>query len=233
MKLLSKRSALSSLLGAALVVGVTAGGTAYADEGIQDPAFQDIVTSVDDFHEAHGVAQATRDALIAKLESGVLLDSQNGSAPVSTTTSTVGIYDVTISHYADGSLSESRVERPQAAPAPGQIVPFGVSGCSANGGTRTNCYVDRWDGIIAQSFRANFTFLSGYDRIDSVYSPSYTVIGASSASQTYFGIVQQYESASGPARAEHRVSAQLPVLGSVSYLLGLRVGASIGGQSYT
>jgi hypothetical protein len=235
MKLLSKRSALSSLLGAALVVGATAGGgiAAYADEPTQDPAFQEILTSVDEFHEAHGVSQATRDALAAKLESGVLLDSQNGSAPVSTTTSTVGIFDVTVSQYADGSLSESRVERPQAEVGPGQIGTRGVSECQANGGLRSNCKIDRWDGIIQQSFRATFTFLSGYDRIDSVYSPSYIVVGSESASQAYFGIVQQYENASGPARAEHRVTAQLPVLGSVSYTLGLRVGANIGGQSYT
>jgi hypothetical protein len=135
---------------------------------------------------------------------------------VPTTTNIVDIYDVTIPQYADGSLSESRVERPQAAPAPGEIGPLDVSGCTESGRVRSNCYVDRWDGIIAQSFRADFTFLSGYDRIDSVYSPSHTVVGANSASQTYFGIVQQYESASGPARAEHRVSAQLPGLRSVT-----------------
>jgi hypothetical protein len=64
MKLLSKRSALSTLLGATLVLGASVGGrvAAHADEGAQDPAFQEIVTSVTEFLDSHGVAEATQDA---------------------------------------------------------------------------------------------------------------------------------------------------------------------------
>ncbi|MDZ8276526.1 hypothetical protein R2Q81_11290 [Microbacterium aquimaris] len=236
MRKLSARPILSTLLGATLVLGATVGGglAAHADDDSQDPAFQQIVANVSDFLDTHGVEEATRDTLVAKLESGELLDSQNGSEPVSTSTTTTGGYEVTISTYADGSVSESRVELPTSAETPGLVTPFGVTGCSGTATSRQGCLVDRWDGVIRQSFRADFTYVTnGYDRIDSVYSSTYNVYGATSSSVTYFGISKKYENASGPARAEYRVSAQLPVFGAASYLLGLRVGASIGGQSYT
>ncbi|MCR2818829.1 hypothetical protein NQ166_08295 [Microbacterium sp. zg.Y1090] len=179
----------------------------------------------------------TQDALVDKLLSGEPLDSMTGAAPVSTNTTVESGFEVTENVYADGSVSINRIEIAKPAPAPGTITPFGVSGCSTSNGSgvvrKTNCLIDRWDGIVQQNFRADFTFVNnGYDRIDSIYSQSSVVYGARSWKQESFSIGKRYENASGPARAEYRISADT-VLGTFSYGLGLRVGANIGGQQYT
>ncbi len=77
-----------------------------------------------------------------------------------------------------GSVSVSRVQLPLFPPAagstkrdsgsPGAVAPQAVSGCSSSDSGiyhyRTNCLVDRWDGVVQQSFRADFTFIdNNYD----------------------------------------------------------------------
>lgn len=193
----------------------------------EEAAFMVMADGLSDFMTEHGVPAATQAALIDKLHGGELLDSMDGSAPAST--QTVG--GVTLETFADGSIRELSVSPVVPPPAPGTVTPMaGIAGCtSSTSGIysyRTGCSVERWDGIIVQRFYANFTYLTpGYDRIDSVYSATYSVYGANSASQTYFGRVKATENASGPAVAEQRVSAQLPIIGSVSYYLRLNVGA--------
>lgn len=221
------RAALSAILAATLIAFTLPTAPSATPTSSEEQAFQEMADGLSVFLPSHGVSEPTRAALIAKLHSGILLNSMDGSDPVSTQT----FGGTTVETFADGSVRELKVETPVTPPAPGGISPMaGIAGCSSStSGSysyRTNCLVSRWDGIISQGFHADFTYVTpGYDRIDSVYSPTYAVFGATSASQTYFGILKKVENASGAARAEHRVSAQLPIIGSVSYYLRLNVGA--------
>ncbi|MFJ4164625.1 hypothetical protein ACIPY5_03645 [Microbacterium sp. NPDC089698] len=69
------------------------------------------------------------------------------------------------------------------APDPGAIsTRAGFGECSQSGDENhqwnKNCSIERWDGIIAQHFYANFTYVTpGYDYIDSVWGVTYQVCG--------------------------------------------------------
>lgn len=219
------------ILVAALISGLATPAPASAD-GADLDATEAVVESATEFWTEYGVPPGVQESLVAKIRSGQAPDSVGATTPATVELHTRDGFEVTESTYPDGSISVTRMELPGAA-HPGGISTFAVSGCSVSGNFRSNCIVDRWDGVIQQSFRADFTFVdNGYDRIDAVRSANYTVIGSSSSSQVSFGVVKKYENAAGPARAEFIVQGTFP-WGTHTYGLGLRVGASIGGQHYT
>ena len=239
-------SKLVSTLGLtlALVAGsVTSAQAVDAEVVSDDSAFESISASLAAHLTEYGVPASTQAAIIEGWRNGDLPDSMAGAEPTTTSTSNVGGMSVTVSRYADGSVSVTSVEQPvsaggRASTGRGQLTPMGVSGCTArtsgNYSYRTNCYVDRWDGVTWQNFRADFTFVSkNFDRIDKVYSRNGGVVGATSGGEISFGIVQRTETATSSARAEYVIWATLPYIGYSTHGLGLKVGAGIGGQSYT
>ncbi|MFJ4167783.1 hypothetical protein ACIPY5_19700 [Microbacterium sp. NPDC089698] len=240
MKITTGRCVTALLAGALLLGAGLAPTAAMAAETTSTTAvvssdeqrqFDELTAHLTEFLSEYGVAPDTQQALVVKLRSGTVLDSMTEASPVSTDTSASDAATKTIETFQDGSIRVTSVEKPKPAPDPGTISTRGggFGECSQSGDENhqwnKNCSIERWDGIITQHFYANFTYVTpGYDYIDSVWGATYQVWGASSASQTYFGITKQYEDAAGPAVAEQRVAAQVPVLGSMSYYLALRVG---------
>ena len=239
MKITTGRCATALLAGALLLGAGLAPTAAVAAETTPTTAvvssdeqrqFDELAAHLTEFLSEYGVAPATQQALVVKLRSGTVLDSMTEASPVSTDTSESDAATKTIETFQDGSIRVTSVQKAKPAPDPGTIsTRAGIAECTQSGDDNhqwnKNCSIERWDGIITQRFYANFTYVTpGYDYIDSVWGATYQVWGANSASQTYFGITKKTEDAAGPAVAEQRVSAQVPILGSMSYYLALRVG---------
>lgn len=229
------RRATTALFAAGVSVLLTfAAAAPVSATTAEEEAFAELTSSLTAHLTEYDVPAATQDALIAKLRGGELPDSWGGVAPLSTNTSEVDGADVKVERFPDGSVTVTKVE----LPTPEGVASRGVSGCgtytTAGQTHRTNCYVDRWDGVVWQNFRADFTYVdNGYDRIDSVGTESGGIVGASGGGKVRFGITKKYENAAGPARAEYVIDGTLPYVGYATRGLGLQVGASIGGQSYT
>jgi len=170
------RRTFAAVAAIACVVGLStiAATPANADESVDQRQYS--------WYIDNGVDATTADALIDKFNSGTLLDSMNGSAPTRTQTADEAGWIVTRAWFADGSISVSKLETPQASAAAarsGLIVgPRSVGNCSSVVGG--SGYANYYDCAVAGSngaylelgFRADYTRVSnGTGVINRVGSP--------------------------------------------------------------
>lgn len=148
----------------------------------------DGVDEMRDFFDEYGVERATQDELIAEYLAGGSWDSfSSDSVAIETSKSLESGFEVTVNRFDDGSVSVTRIEQPTSFVAPGSVTPYSSPhGCTASGKVRTNCTVDAWVGAVALSFKANYNL--GTNKVTSVYSAGWTVVGSCNTSIVYFGI---------------------------------------------
>jgi hypothetical protein len=139
-------------------------------------------TALRDWFTAQGVSSGTQDVLIAKLDSGKLLDSMSGSVqPTSTTSTQTSTELVNRSVYPDGSVAVTSIETP-ATSSPGLTVrtrslqPQQITGCKeSNGGgyvVDSNCKVEIATGPYDLWFNATYERYTGGAQIDTANKPN-------------------------------------------------------------
>lgn len=111
-----------------------------------------------------GVSSDTQKKLVAKMERGELIDSMNGSKPVSTKSYQEDGREGVRNTFRDGSVSV--VSTTEATPAgDGSIGTRAITNCSTTGGSGwinyANCNVNIGNGIISLAFYATFERYSG------------------------------------------------------------------------
>jgi hypothetical protein len=133
------------------------------------------------FLTSHGVEAGVQDNLIAEYKAGGSWDSfSSNSKPVSTSTKTVDGYLENVSHFADGSVSVSRVEQPVAKPKGVLGTQSSPNSCTVSGSVRSNCNVDMWVGVVSMGFKASYNLST--NRVTNVYGAQWTIGGACSSS---------------------------------------------------
>lgn len=166
---------------------------------------------VKSFFDTYGVARPTQEALFRKIDAGQLLDSYSGADPVATKTLTTLGEVKNVYTYADGSLVVTSLQVP-IAQQPGTMQPMTVGGCSVSGDlTRTlrGCKVEQTSSLVSMAFYADYQYTYwSYDdpsifaaSIQSVYSPTATVVGGSFSGLTAVIARQTAASSSLPALA--------------------------------
>lgn len=142
------------------------------------------ITSAKEFMTEFNVPQETQLRLIEEYLAGNTWDSMTpGETPVDTVSESNQSGDFTISTFADGSVSVSKIEHAT------QIVnPWtrGISGCSKSGTQYNNCRVDMWVGLVSLSFYASYN-LSTNRVTNGPWGGGYTIGGACSAYISYIG----------------------------------------------
>jgi hypothetical protein len=126
-------------------------------------------TALRDWFTSQGVSNATQDALIAKLDSGKLLDSMSGAVkPDTTTTTQTATALVNRSVYPDGSVAVTSLETPTktgTAAGARSLQPQQITGCKeSNGGgyvVETNCKVEIASGPYDLWFSATYERYTG------------------------------------------------------------------------
>lgn len=127
--------------------------------------------AISSFLSENGVSQTQVDAILTNLENGILPDSDNGSSPVSTATTTVGQVSKTVDTYADGSVSvvEAPVI-PSGSAGSAQLLDSAVTGCKKIAAHMyQNCYAQAKNVGLTLSFRFNF----GPDKITKAWDGAY------------------------------------------------------------
>ncbi|NQX34954.1 hypothetical protein [Herbiconiux sp. VKM Ac-2851] len=142
--------------------------------------------AADDFLAAHGVDGDTRDRLIERYVAGGRWDSfSNESLPARVETGVVDGFRETVAHYADGSVSVTRVEQPRTESAL-RDADSSPNSCSVDGDMRNDCSVDTWVGLIQLSFKASYNVAT--DDVTNVYGAGWQIGGACSSSLVSLGI---------------------------------------------
>ncbi len=138
---LNKFSRIAMSTVAALVLAVGEGGTGvYAGVPTLSAADQAAIDNVRAQLTSFDIAPLVQQQLIKKLLSGLTLDSDNGSAPVSQSAKTIKGKTVTRYVYSDGSVAISSIEQPVVVrestvpifgtPQAGQVTPNSITGCT-------------------------------------------------------------------------------------------------------
>jgi len=159
----------------AVVVGALCSGMFGALPASATTTTQD-QTALREWFTSQGVQSATQDALIAKLDSGSLLDSMSQSVePTSTTSVQTATELVSRSVYPDGSVAVTSLEKP-AVTAGGakagsrSLQPQQITGCKeSNGGgyvVESNCKVEIATGPYDLWFNATYERYTGGAQID-------------------------------------------------------------------
>lgn len=168
-----------TVLGAAMVAGMVAAGASSATAA---PA-ADTFTEARSFLTQYGVDAQTQDTLISSYKAGESWDSfSSDSNPVTTTSSIKGGFQENVSHYADGSVSVTRLEQ---AKKPSLSTKSSPNGCTVSGSNRNNCTVDMWVGVVSMSFKASYNVST--NTVTSVYGAGWQIGGACSANLVYLG----------------------------------------------
>lgn len=179
----------ATLLALAMTTPAQAAPTQTVNTTSPKPAAEDTYKEARKFLTDYGVAQQTQKALFAKLEAGQKWDSfTSDSVPASTEEYVKDGYNVTEDHYADGSVSVSRIEIPvEPTVSSGGISPMSSpNGCTiGSNGARTNCNVDTWVGLISMGFKANYNVVT--NTVSSVWGASWSIGGSCSSSLAYLG----------------------------------------------
>jgi hypothetical protein len=208
---------------AAAVVLALAGGTAVEagpaertrdrDRAVNLSVKQE--TDIRAFFDEYGVATISQDRLIRTYVQGERWDSSNSeSTPISTTTYLSGNESKTVNTYKDGSVNVVSWEQPKAENS------RAISGCTKNGNSYSNCKVDFWHGLVAMSFRADYSLAPGANKITNQWAASWTIGGACSTTKNYFG---------RPSSTRARLEVQAQVCGvpySTTFFLELAVGGN-------
>ncbi len=183
MKVFSTTLATAVALSAVLFVGAPAHAAGSDLSSTNEQAIREALSTV-------AVDPDTQDALVQKLEDGVLWDSMTGEAPVDVETEVRDGYTVTTEHFADGSVTETGQEIGQeatqaelaamvAAAAPFlddgytgdyTVTPLtsrasGITSCkfgySAGVRYASNCHIYYHGVTASNSFKANYQQWSG------------------------------------------------------------------------
>lgn len=183
MKALNMSCATAAALTAALFVGAPAHAAGSELSGTEEQEVRAALSAV-------AVDADTQDALVQKIEDGVLWDSMTGDAPVDVETEVRDGYTVTTEHFADGSVTETGQEiGREATPAElaamvAAAAPFledgyagdytvtpittrasGITSCkfgySAGVRYASNCHIYYHGVTASNSFKANYQQWSG------------------------------------------------------------------------
>ena len=186
---------ITACLATLLFSGVQA---ASASSAIPDEA------AIRDRMASLGISSTTQDALIAKLASGIVPDSDiSGSTPVATTEVVTENQAGTMQTFADGSVKFSGYSN-QSNP---RLRSTYVAGCSVASGTGyanySHCTFGTVTPLVGLYFVADFTILAGInnDYISSVYS-GYTKCLGGSCSGASLQLVKAREDSLGKAIAQ-------------------------------
>ena|SRR6478735_8023278 len=222
---------IGAVLAALTVSAALLAAPATASANEDDP----LITQMETFLIEYGGSATNAAVLVKRFRAGLPIQAASSSStPLAVQRYAKSGYNYTVSKYADGSIGVMRVQQPN--PLSTGPSTFAISGCgsytSGSESHRTNCLVDFLYGLVAMSFRADFTYVTpGNDRIDSVWGDSWSIGGACSTNRNYFGIQKKYEDASGPARARLQVQAQMcGIPYTTTFYLQLQVGA--GGATF-
>ncbi|WP_156876626.1 hypothetical protein [Microbacterium luticocti] len=191
-------------ISAALLVPLSAATAANADEGRTSSAYSEIYQ----WYVDHGVENDVAAQLAENILDGNMpLSSRSDAMPVSEDRYRDGGWVVTVRHFADGSLTESRLEEP-APPVSGGVRPMTVGSCEGtSSGTNyinySNCRVEEKTAYLVLSFRADYTRAYGVGVIDAVRQPYSYSVGGTAATPS-LSITKSASNSSGPATAVGR-----------------------------
>lgn len=211
-----RKKPLSTLGGFGLAAILSLGfgsqlASASEPEPLFSPAEQEQLTS---FFDTFDVSEPARKRLLASAASGETWQSMDGAAtPVSSELIERDGVSWALERFRDGSVRATGVGG--ATPEHGKV--RGVNDCgyrAGKTGSFKNCNIYYWVGLVQSGFRANFTInRSGYDSISAVWAPSFTALGACSASVPTPAVVKAKESSTGKAVAGYTPSATMCVTG--------------------
>ncbi len=174
-----------------------------------------------------GIDAPTQEALINKMQSGVLPDSTGGAEPVDTFTINANGVNRTVEVFADGSRRWTDLENPSSAldsRGNASINARGIQSCGTSGLWRTNCKVYSSDLVSEVSFRIDWKPVSVTPAAVRNYwgKSCSNYVGGCSVDG---GIRREAQSSSGPAVAYASFTANLSVY-HVSGELALHVSGS-------
>ena len=169
-----------------------------------------------------GVAEETATKLADAFLRGEVPDSSKADAvPISEETHRDGNWVVTVRTFADGSISESRLEQPDFSTDSGYST-RSVGSCEGtSSGTGwysySNCRVEEETSWVALSFRADYTRSGGLGAISAVRQP-YQWAALGTATTPVLSITRSMQNTSGPATAQGQSSFTKPGGGGSSTL---------------
>lgn len=135
---------------------------------------EELITEVTEVWTENGVALSTQQALIAKMESGEVLDANLGGQPVSQQeTDDIGEVKI-VSTYADGSISVTRLEKPSEDV--GGATNRGVQGCSVSSNPQATyyrgCSANGWFTAVVLSFFVDYDAYQSSTQIMKRWAPT-------------------------------------------------------------
>ncbi|WIE62250.1 hypothetical protein DEI97_003645 [Curtobacterium sp. MCLR17_032] len=227
----TKKIAIATAIAGTLVVGMFSAAPATAATSGQDQ------TALRDWFTSQGISSATQDALIAKLDSGKLLDSMSQSVqPTSSTSVETSTELVSRSVYPDGSVAVTSLETPETTSAGAKagtrsLQPQQITGCKeSNGGgyvVESNCKVEIATGPYDLWFNATYERYTGGAQIDTANKPNAVVKYGNLVAAPTVSIKRKKQNGSIEAYAQEHALYKSTSLGSSEDLyVSLRVTTS-------
>lgn len=200
---------------ATVAAGLIAGAFAFAApavaapaDGIPVPVSPADQAKLHAYWDRYGISAKTQRTLLAKIESGQVLDSDNGSSPVSESTTTSGDTTTTIDTFADGSIAVIGV---------GPVAPAATGGVHTDSVGSASCHVTSYSGpttyyacavsgstsTLSLAYNGYYWYngVSGTSAITSVASLQYSCI-LGTCSSPYLHVTRTYDQPSLSALAE-------------------------------
>ncbi|WP_427870940.1 hypothetical protein [Leucobacter luti] len=161
--------------------------------------------------DTFAVPKAQQDSLITSFLDGKMWKCvTNAESPVASEQLLRNGVRWNLDRFSDGSVRANGIGTPEFSQG---HTPRGVNDCGYEPGKKgnfANCNIYYWVGLVQSGFRANFTVVHrGWDKITSVWAPSFTAIGACSANVPEPSIVKRTESPTGAAVAGFTPSATM------------------------
>lgn len=232
------RNIREKLWSAAVVGGLIAAGALFAPAAASADENSEIYDHVYGWYVDHGVAPETAKGLALGYLVGDMPDSSDPNAvPVSTETTRVGAWLITIRKFNDGSVTESRIEAPIPTAGGGlvggrTVAPNSVGSCYAvNTGSGyvsyIGCRVEESSSFLVISFRADYTRNSGgTGAISAVNSPYVWAAGGTAPTPTLTITRALSSGASYPATAQAATTFSTPFSSGQVYVYLKVTGAS-------
>ena len=203
MKKIWANCALTLAIAGALAIPLGAPNEAKADDGGGDSG--QAYSQIHDWYVGHGVPDKVASRLAADILHGKMPQSSQPNAnPVAEDTHRDGSWVVTTRRFADGSVTESRLEQPLPQAA-GGITTLSVGACEGtirgtNYTNYKNCRVEETSAYLILSFRADYPQAYGIGVVDALRQPYEWAVGGT-ASTPSFSTSRKSQSSSGPATA--------------------------------
>lgn len=163
-----------------------------------------LVNEVRSVWTEHGVAGSTQDQLISKMESGQSLDANLGVAPVSQSETDNGLTVKTVSTYADGSISVTDIQRPNAGASGGGISSRAVQGCTTTWSPSVikyrNCSANGWFTGVALAFFVDYDAYASTTKIVKYHSGTVKCNAGLNCSTPQFEKIRLQGTNSAPAQ---------------------------------